>query len=200
MPFNPKIFGIGLSKTGTTSLYAALMRLGIKTITYRHLQKRGLDDWRYGTFETDYLRGIKAATDLPIGTYFRELDTLYPNSRFVLTERPLDGWLASIERQFTDTPNPRDVYRRDVRFATYGVSTFHAARFAQVMADHSRAVREYFADKPGKLLIMDVFAGHGWPELCGFLDRPIPDDAFPNVKPGHVATLWQDGPDPGPED
>lgn len=179
-----KIFGIGLSKTGTTSLYAALTMLGYQTVTARHMRKIGLKEWRSGDFATDYLAGIDAATDLPIGTYFRELDTRYPGSRFILTERPVDSWLASIEGQFGRQPDPVAQYRRDVRMATYGVSIFHAERFRRIMADHSCAVRDHFRDRPDQLLIQNYFAGDGWESLCRFLDRPVPAAPFPNVKPG----------------
>jgi hypothetical protein len=185
MPFEPKIFGIGLSKTGTTSLFAALDMLGFRTITYRHLLRLGLEDWRSGLFSADYLEGVEAATDLPIGTYFRELDALYPGSKFILTERPLEPWLASMERQFTTSPEPTEPYRRDVRFATYGVARFNRARFARVHAEHAQAVRAHFAGRPDDLLIQNYFDGDGWEGLCAFLRRPIPDAAFPNVQPGY---------------
>ena len=56
------IFGIGLSKTGTTSLFAALDELGYRSATYRHLRGLGLDEWFEGNFERDYLAGYDAAT------------------------------------------------------------------------------------------------------------------------------------------
>lgn len=185
MSFAPKIFGIGLSKTGTTSLFAALDELDFRTITFRHMVALGLEDWRSGAFRIDYLGAVDAATDLPIGTYFRELDQLYPGSKFILTERPLDPWLASIERQFTTSPEPATAYRRDVRMATYGVARFNRDRFARVHSDHAAGVRDYFKDRPDDLLIQNYFDGDGWDSLCTFLNRPVPDTPFPNVKPGH---------------
>jgi hypothetical protein len=29
-------------------------------------------------------------------------------------------------------------------------------------------------------LTMDISSGHGWPELCGFLGQPIPDESYPH--------------------
>lgn len=185
MPFAPKIFGIGLSKTGTTTLFAALNDLGIKTITYRHLERRNLVEWRSGDFSVDHLSDVDGATDLPIGTYFRELDKAYPGSKFILTERPLEPWLESIAKQFRGQPNPEMQFKRDARMAMYGVSTFNEDRFRQVYQAHGKAVREYFADRPGDLLIQNYFAGDGWEDLCAFLNRPIPQKPFPNVKPGY---------------
>jgi hypothetical protein len=181
-----KIFGIGLSKTGTTSLYAALTMLGYRAITSRHMRKMELQEWRSGDFSRDYLAGVDAATDLPLGTYFRELDDRYPGSRFILTERPVESWIVSVEKQFRDQPDPVSQYRRDVRFAAYGVSIFNEARFRRILDEHSRAVRDHFRDRPGQLLIQNYFAGDGWDSLCGFLGKPVPATDFPNVKPG-----WQ---------
>jgi hypothetical protein len=184
-----KVFGIGLSKTGTTALYAALAQLGYRSITYRHMQALGLDAWLDGDFSHDYLAGIDAATDLPTATFFAELDERYPGSKFILTTRPVEAWLASIERQFVQTlpARPRGSFPSDIHFATYGVRGFHAGRFRRVHADHERSVAAHFADRPESLLMFDVYAGDGWEKLCGFLNRPAPEGPFPNVKPGFEA-------------
>lgn len=180
-----KIFGIGLSKTGTTSLYAALTTLGYHTITSRHMRKLELREWRAGDFSKDYFAKVDAATDLPLGTYFRELDQRYPGSRFILTERPVDSWISSVERQFRSQPDPVSQYRRDVRLGIYGVSVFNEMRFRRVIEEHSTAVRAHFRDRPGQLLVQNYFAGDGWETLCQFLGKPVPDSDFPNVKPGY---------------
>jgi Sulfotransferase domain len=61
-----KIFGIGLSKTGTTSLYAALHDLGYRSATFRHMRSLGLEEWRRGNFSKDYLKDYDAVTNLAI--------------------------------------------------------------------------------------------------------------------------------------
>lgn len=180
-----KIFGIGLSKTGTTSLYAALQRLGYRTITFGHMRELGLEDWIDGDFSRDYLAHVDAATDLPIGTYFRELDERYPGSKFILTHRDAEPWLASVKRQFEANPNPKHAFHRTVRLAHYGVGVFNEGRFRRLHQDHIKAVRAHFADHPEQLLEIDLFSGEGWSELCGFLGRDVPDQPFPNTKPGH---------------
>ncbi len=177
-----KIIGVGLSKTGTTSLYAALARLGYRSGTFRHQQRLGLERWLQGDFETDYLADYDAITDLPISCFYRELDERYPGSRFILTERDMDGWLASIHRQFSqnDQPGP---FALAARFMAYGYSVFNEGAFRRRHEAHVSAVRDYFADRPDSLLVMNVFRGDGWPELCGFLGHPVPDEPYPNVKP-----------------
>ena len=112
-----KVFGIGLSKTGTTSLHAALEILGYRAGTFRHMRDLGLDHWFRGDFSPNYLKDLDAVTDLPVATWFRELDIRYPGSKFILTVRPRDSWLQSIKRQFENNPDPEPGYRRDVRLA-----------------------------------------------------------------------------------
>src|SRR6185503_19618665 len=100
------IFGIGLSKTGTTSLYAALHELGYRSATYGHMAELGLSDWFRGDFTTDYLAGYDAVTDLPIGVFYAQLDMRYPGSKFILTVRDVESWLVSAKTQFSRNPNP----------------------------------------------------------------------------------------------
>src|SRR5215467_1613945 len=92
----PKVFGIGLNKTGTSSLGDALNLLGIKTIhypcddvTYRQLTR---GDMRLRILET--YQGI---VDTPIVPFYRELSQLYSNTKFILTVREKSSWLKSIQ-------------------------------------------------------------------------------------------------------
>lgn len=181
-----KVFGIGLSKTGTTSLYAALLMLGYRTATFRHMRYLGLSDWISGDFGQDYLSTFDAVTDLPIATYFRELDARYPGSKFILTTRTVDAWLNSIGDQFNKSPTSNSEFGNEVRLAQYGVSTFNEDRFRRLYKEHVAAVRDYFDTRPDDFLEMDVTGGDGWEHICRFLDKPIPDKPFPAVKPYFV--------------
>jgi hypothetical protein len=181
-----KVFGIGLSKTGTTSLYAALAELGYRSGTFRHSQRLGLERWVEGDFGPDYLAEFDAMTDLPIGCFFRELDLRYPGSRFILTTRSLEPWLASVARQFRANPEPTP-FNRDTRLMAYGVSVFNEGMFRRAYLRHEAEVRDHFATRPNQLLVVNFFEGDGWDPLCAFLDRPVPSVPFPNVKPGFSA-------------
>jgi hypothetical protein len=185
LPPGAKIFGTGLSKTGTTSLWVALGNLGYRAGTYRHLKKIKPSRWLKGDFSRDYLADYDALTDLPIATYFGELDRRYPGSKFIHTVREIESWLDSARRHYARRPDRRAGWRRDVRVATYGISGFEHERFRFVYEAHNRNVREYFRERPGDLVVMDLRAGEGWKELCGFLGREIPDKSFPHVQPGH---------------
>lgn len=182
-----KIFGIGLSKTGTTSLYEALAILGYRTITNRHMRTQGLTRWFEGDFTHDYFAEIDAATDLPIATYFRELDRRYPNSKFILTVRDPESWASSLKKQLgiRETWRSMPEFNRRVRLATYGIYGFNRARMLDVEASHRRSVVSHFAGREDQLLILNLFSGEGWRELCAFLGCEVPTSEFPNVKPGH---------------
>ena len=88
MRFN-KIFCIGLPRTGTTSLDMALNTIGIKSIHFP-----------FSLYETDDLSILDqyiAFVDTPIPMLYQKLDKICPGSGFILTARPLEGWLKSME-------------------------------------------------------------------------------------------------------
>jgi hypothetical protein len=68
------------------------------------------------------------------------------------------------------------------RLVTYGGITFgDESRLRYVYETHERNVREYFADRPKDLLILDVVRGDGWDKLCQFLGRDLPKVPFPHL-------------------
>jgi tetratricopeptide (TPR) repeat protein len=182
-----KVFGIGLSRTGTTSLAAALGQLGIDaahwTNPLTHQLLSGIDYFMFG-----------AATDCCVSAEMEKLYYQYPNARFVLTTRPLEPWLRSFADHHDrhswagDIESLRAVFDRAdcahkfehaaMEFGLY----LNADSLAQAYRAFDARVRHFFSDKPkDKLLTLDVFAGQGWPELCGFLRRPVPATPFPKL-------------------
>jgi hypothetical protein len=158
-----KIFGIGLSRTGTKSLYTALQILGYKAIHYP------LSEEDFDKFEV--------LTDTPISWRYKLLDGRYPNSKFILTVRDLPQWLKSCERFFFNKePNMWDQMNR---LMCYGTVTFNKDRFAAAYQSHLTGVQAYFANRPNDLLVLNVTGGDGWEKLCAFLDRAVPKVSFP---------------------
>ena len=94
-----KVFGIGLSKTGTTSLARALEILGYNTRDYLGVTRYSPGDLT--SIDLDEVNANDAFTDTPIPSFYRELDKMYPGSKFILTVRDMDGWLKSCKKQFT---------------------------------------------------------------------------------------------------
>jgi hypothetical protein len=183
-PSEPKIFGIGLSKTGTSSLDAALNELGISSIhfpcdqtTYRELSE--------GNYRLSILNSYRAATDISVSPFYPQLDREYPGGKFILTVRDIESWLDSVSAHWDFmwkwAPHERR-FRKFLEFITacvYGAHKYHRERFIYVYQQHEKRVREYFADRPDDLLVLDICAGDGWEPLCSFLKVPVPSQPFP---------------------
>lgn len=171
-----KIFGIGLSKTGTHTLNQCLEVLGFRSVHYPSpaLMNAGRFD--------EALAGYDAATDISVSAYFRELDAAYPASKFILTLRDIESWLKSIEdhmarreHELGDPNCPKAVVREII----YGARAFDRPTYANGYWTHVENVRAHFADRPGDLLEMDLCGGEGWERLCPFLGVSIPDAPIP---------------------
>ncbi|HEY3303570.1 MAG TPA: sulfotransferase [Candidatus Binatia bacterium] len=171
-----KIFAIGLSKTGTTSLHQAFKDLGFLSKHFPKVPEIFAGQFR--CFDT-----IDAASDISIVPYYPQLDAAYPDSKFVLTVRDIDDWLQSMEKWWRRERKPTE-YMIQVRLAVYGVHIFHAGRLKYVYEKHLADVEKFFADRPRDLLKMNICAGEGWEKLCPFLNKPMPGTGFPFVVPG----------------
>ena len=162
-----KIFGIGLSKTGTTSLTQALEVLGFSAVHYpTSMQEVELHD---------------AAADLPIADAFEVLDTTFPGSKFVYTVRERTKWLESSQRHWRKKGDV-DTTRQELRRRIYGTVDFDSDLLARAYDRHENRVLSYFAARPGDLLVLDICGGRaGWEALCSFLGVPVPNTPFPNT-------------------
>ncbi|MBE7436825.1 MAG: hypothetical protein HS115_00100 [Spirochaetales bacterium] len=183
-----KVFGIGLGRTGTKSLSLALDVLGIIVIHYP-ISETIYQEMTSGNFQFSILQEFDGITDITVAAFFRELDELYPGSKFVLTVREEAGWLKSMEEHWSNKPihdhegGPSETQmkiRRFLRATVYGIYTYSRQRLRNVHRQHEKDVREYFKDKDN-LLIMDITRGDGWDRLCPFLGLPVIDAPFPYV-------------------
>jgi 3'-phosphoadenosine 5'-phosphosulfate (PAPS) 3'-phosphatase len=175
-----KIFGIGLSKTGTTSLANALQILGYRTKDNMGVVKYAAGD--LSSVDLDVVDTFEALTDTPIPSFYRELDARYPDSKFILTVRDSDGWLKSCKKQFTERfAQIQSEAHKQLFMDLYGTDIFDEERFASGLDRFIAGVRDYFKNRPRDLLIIDVAAGEGWDKLCPFLGRAVPDVPFPKA-------------------
>ncbi|WP_148588218.1 sulfotransferase family protein [Streptomyces sp. WAC01526] len=184
-PTRPKVFGLGLSRTGTRSLTTALRTLGFDVAHYP------CDPGTYqalvdGTARFPLLAERDGITDITVAPYYEELDLVWPGAKFILTVREEQSWLRSCayhwERPVTSKAAPGSVYVRVQRFlraAVYGCHEFNAARFARVHRRHIEQVRRHFAGRDDDLLVLDIVGGQGYERLAPFLGVPIPDEPFP---------------------
>ena len=98
----------------------------------------------------------------------------WPGDQFILTVRDPDRWIASVVTHFGDAPIASHEFFYDVPTASG-----HEERYLERFHQHNAEVREYFADRPDDLLVMDIAAGDGWEPLCAFLGVPAPSGEFP---------------------
>jgi hypothetical protein len=184
-----KVFGIGLSRTGTTSLTRALEHLGYKTVHYPH-DPVTLAELSGGVFRLSVLDAFDAVTDITVAPYYPQLDSAYPGSKFVLTVRNIEQWLVSMAEHF-DRLGPHLQQHPEMRpftdficAAVYGTQAFDRERMKWVYETHVQNVRSFFRGRPDNLLEVDICSGSGWAELCSFLGRPMPDMTFPFLNRG----------------
>ena len=165
-----------MQRTGTTSLARALRLLGIKT--------RDCPKELYEDIEHDVIREFDGFTDNPIPLLYRELSQRHPGAKFIHTERDEQKWLQSVEWLFT-VGAAKFSWDRHPEFAEfhrdlYGTSEFDPGTFLEKYRTHNREVREFFADRPGDLLIVDLSRGHGFEAICPFLGLEAPGVPFPH--------------------
>jgi tetratricopeptide (TPR) repeat protein len=181
-----KVFGIGLSRTGTTSLTRALEHLGLLAGHFRN-------PFSGAMLSLEDAELLDAMTATPVCSMFELLYERYPDAMFILTERWLQDWEASLQIFFTRTLGTADFaalraqcaapdgLRYGARWATvHGALLFQYADAATAWRAYHDRVAAFFAAKPAaKLLRIDLTAGAGWDALCGFLGVAGPATAFP---------------------
>lgn len=203
-----KVFGIGLSRTGTSSLNEALEILGYRSVHFPIIMentsleataKYRLNKWAKelgakNPLSEDFTSGtgnslsfkrpketdFDAMTDLSVARFYRELDESFPNSKFILTVRDESAWLNSCSKFFAKGTHQFFKWRQ-VSVDMYGVESYSQTAFQDAYARHISNVRSYFNNRPNDLLVMNIPAGDGWEKLCPFLGKPVPDRPFPKT-------------------
>jgi hypothetical protein len=188
-----KIFGIGLSRTGTTTLTLALRRLGYSACHFPHDRTTQRELLRYceaPSLPLQFSAADKhdAVLDTPVAMIYRELFEAYPGSRFILTVRSKQSWLKSCETfwkkavpwQYLGRSNYARYCRR-INVAVYGRTDFDAVAFSAAYDRHVDTVSDWFYDHGHRLLVLDICNGEEWAKLCSFLDAPIPELKFPHA-------------------
>jgi Sulfotransferase domain len=184
---NYKVFGLGLSKTGTSSLGDALNYLGINTIHYPFDDDTYAELYR-GNYDLSILKETyRGIVDIPAAPFYAQWDRQYPGSKFILTVRDRDAWIESAEKHWELMMHwwkERPQFQRFQEFISavvYGSVGFNAGRFLFAYDMQIKNVLDYFKNRPDDLLVMDICAGEGWEKLCPFLGLPEPAAPFPHA-------------------
>jgi len=153
-----KIFGVGLSRTGTTSLAQALDNIGFNVIHYA-TNKETLFSTKGG-----------GSCDIPTAAHYKELDKKFPNSKFVYTVRDKDNWLTSMEKYLKHKQGRiLGQWQTQNRIAIYGQVEFDKKVFSSKYDEHDRDVRTYFKGRDD-LLILNICGGDALTKLINFLE------------------------------
>ncbi|MFI9550123.1 sulfotransferase family protein [Nonomuraea endophytica] len=197
-----QVIGAGLPRTGTTSLKAALERLGFGPC--HHMQElrahpeqaalwaRAADgeaDW------TGLLEGYRAAVDWPGAHFWRPLTQAHPDAKVILSVRDPHTWYASLrDTVFALLSHPgaapeefkavavgmRPVLNR-IWHDTFATTLDEPMPAEQHAVDvFNRHTAEVTAALPAdRVLVYE--SGQGWEPLCAFLGVAIPDEPYPRL-------------------
>lgn len=180
-----KVIGVGMHKTGLTSLHTAFKILKLRSIKGKrayldHISEEQSEEW---LFNHNYKRLIKyidpyqAIVDNPWNILYKEIDHSYPKCKFVLTIRDEDNWIKSMIEYFKIVPKTKMNTWIYNHICPEGNEELFKKRYRY----QESQVRNYFSDRPTDLLVMNIENGDGWNKLCPFLDKPILQLPFPHM-------------------
>lgn len=184
-----KVFGVGLGKTGTTSLAKCLRTLGFKHKTQDFELVRLFSEGKIDCV-LEVAKHYESFEDYPWALAYKELYSAFPDSKFILTTR-LDSelWLRSMISQ---------VHRKGINEQhkmVYGDSSPENSRseYIDIYNNHNEGVRNFFFDKGDRFIELCWEKGDGWDELCDFLEietKPTIDFPHANKSPGSLRKMY----------
>lgn len=176
-----KVFGIGMFKTGTTTLGSVFERLGYKTLNGPWWPKDIMivDDWyerpnewiNYKNAISDITKQYDAFQDYPWMFCFDICYDLYPDAKFILTTRDSNKVANSdINMWIKNGANKNDIPCK--------------SKFIKRYEDQYKRAIDFFSDKNDSLLIVNFEDGDGWKKICEFVGKPVPNISFPHKNKG----------------
>ena len=174
-----KVFGIGLNKTGTTTLGQCGEILGFRSTSCDRdlledfVVRKDLSGIRRKAEQYDFFE------DWPWPLLYKELDLMFPGSKFILTVRKSEeDWFESLKKHALRT-HPT----KHCRKLAYGHHFPHhkKAEFIDIYRNHNACVRDYFKDRRDDFLELCWETGDGFERLCDFLDLKVPDKTLPHA-------------------
>lgn len=173
-----KVVGIGLSKTGTSTLKHMLTALGYRVCGPR---KDLLGRVRRGELAAvdDVLESYDGFEDWPWPlTYQHVMERYGPKAKFILTVRATsDKWLASVTAHGLRTDVTKSMRLTYGYYRPFG----REGEFRSLYERHNEAARRFFSRYPGQFMEYCLDNGDGWEKLCHFLDEPVPALPVPHA-------------------
>ncbi len=184
-----KLFIIGLPRTGTTSISVALLDYGFK-VAHTAYTKRA--------FEL-----ADVISDAPCFADYKELDALFPDSKFVYLDRPLERWVPSMQmllNKMLPELVPKSGYLNPVlkrcinkTFAPLTTENpLDAQHLERCYRTHQQEVLHYFSNRDDWLRI-DLSQNASLQKLLGFLgiESAVAVD-FPHLNIGKQVDNWKE--------
>lgn len=200
-----KVLALGLGRTGTASLRAALQELGFND-TY-HMMNASVENppdclcWmdafaaKYegkGTFgrkEWDALLGhCMAVCDWPAIAFAKELIEAYPEAKVIITTRDVDSWHASVMKTVNwraNDPELKAVANFDWSAGLYYPMLrkfwdhFFYGDFENRGKERFHAHYEEIRALVPPENLLEYRVSSGWKPLCDYLGMPVPNTPFP---------------------
>ncbi|MCH6257170.1 hypothetical protein MLD52_11480 [Puniceicoccaceae bacterium K14] len=171
-----KIFYIGLSRSGTTSLHRIISELGLKSVHLCGFLLLDEPKW-------EMCDQFDALGDSPVPLLFKELDSKYPNSKFIITIRQKEKWLESMKWMFNHGKVKWNWGERihEYHESFYGTRYYDKRILTKHWNDYHQNVSDYFSTSPDKLLTIRIEDGFDVGDICAFLNLPyreIPKTKF----------------------
>ena len=173
-----KVVGIGLNKTGTSSLREMLRILGYKRLV--SVSPELISDIKANEFIKidQIITQNDGFEDLPWPFLYRHINENFENVKFVLTLRKSpEKWYESLYAHIKNT-GPSSAQKGVYGF--YHVAGFKK-HFIKLYTEHERRVKEYFKFQPDKLLTLCLENGEGILELNKFLGMECREESTPHI-------------------
>ncbi|MEU6406746.1 sulfotransferase family protein [Streptomyces sp. NPDC046985] len=196
-----KLINAGLGRTGTTSLQAALERLGLGPCF--HMFDVVDDDRRLAQWERvvrdgerpDWAAlydGYASAVDGPSTVYYRQLSQAFPDAKVILTVRDAEDWYRSTydtlyQFALRTLAHPPEPGSRQARLFGVVDALVWDGLFGGRFSDKDHAIEVYHRHTEDvvralgaeNVLVYDV--REGWEPLCAFLGVEAPAEEFPRA-------------------
>ncbi len=171
-----KVFVLSLHRCGTRSTDRLLRDLGYSTVHWGRMVVRekpfaGLTRADAFAAFLPVLGRFDGFSDVPFNCFFEDLDRTFPDARFLLLTRDVEGWIRSVRDHIGDrglSPFEALQYGLHGDIPSPYITDWTDAQLGGFHEAHIRAVRRHFASRPGKLLVRDLHADAG-PAICAFL-------------------------------
>ncbi|ORY19024.1 NAD dependent epimerase/dehydratase [Clohesyomyces aquaticus] len=212
-PRELQVLCLGMSRTGTLSLKHALTQLGYRpyhmseALIALRRGERHLELWNeafkakfegqgkpFTREEFDkFLGDFDVLEDIPSILFADEFLAMYPDAKVILTNREMEGWLASMEKTFSTILHwktlPWLCTRDPVLWGPY-VSLVNriVAHWTKGNPGDREALRETYVEHYSRVRsmvpkerLLEFRSQDGWAPLCDFLGKEVPGEAYPRV-------------------